>query len=89
MTYTVTAADSSTQDYLVTVTVAASSDKSITAFRFVNPSVIGMIDEGAKTISVTVPYGTDITALIPEINHNGAHITQNSGIAKNLTNPVT
>jgi len=45
--YTVTAADSSTQDYTVTVSVALSSAKAITAFSL-NGSV-GTINETNKT----------------------------------------
>ena len=64
VTYTVVASDGSTQAYVVTVTVAANSGKSITAFSFASLSVTGTINESAKTISVAVPYNTDVTGLV-------------------------
>jgi hypothetical protein len=57
VTYTVIAADSSTQDYIVTVTVAASPEKAITSYSI--NGVAGTINETAKTIAVTLPDGTD------------------------------
>jgi galactofuranose transport system substrate-binding protein len=64
VTYTVTAADASTANYVVTVTVAASSEKAITAFSFASPAATGTISESAKTISVVVPFKTDVTNLV-------------------------
>ena len=61
VTYTVTAADGSTVNYVVTVTVAKSSDKAITAFSFASPAATGTIDESAKTIALGVPHGTAVT----------------------------
>ncbi|MBU1106981.1 MAG: hypothetical protein KKB51_09965 [Candidatus Riflebacteria bacterium] len=89
VTYTVTAADSSAQPYVVTVTVAANPAKAITAFNFASPATIGVVDESAKTVALTVPSGTDVTALIPTITHTGASILPNTGVAQNFTNPVT
>ncbi|WP_419822766.1 S-layer homology domain-containing protein [Anoxybacterium hadale] len=91
VTYTVTAADSSTQQYTVTVSVAANPAKAITAFNFngLTPNVTGTVNEGAKTIALTVPYGTDVTALVPAITHTGASVSPNTGVAQNFTNPVT
>ena len=90
VTYTVTAADSSTQTYTVTVTVAANPAKEITAFNFngLNLPVTGTVNEASKTIALTVPYGTDITALVPTITHTGASISPNTGVAQNFTSPV-
>jgi hypothetical protein len=90
--YTVTAADSSTATYTVTVTVAASSAKAITAFSLAG--VAGTIDEAAKTITVTMPSGTTVTALVATFTTTGANVkvgstTQTSGTtANNFTNPV-
>ncbi|MBF0407394.1 MAG: DUF5018 domain-containing protein, partial [Candidatus Riflebacteria bacterium] len=89
VTYTVTAADTTTQNYVVTVTVSANPAKAITAFNFSSPSVTGVINEGAKTIALTVPYGTNVTALVPSITHTGSSISPNTGVARNFTNPVT
>ncbi|MFC4598798.1 S-layer homology domain-containing protein, partial [Cohnella hongkongensis] len=89
VTYTVTAADGSTQNYTVTVNVAASPAKAITAFSFASPAVTGTVNEANHTIAISVPYGTDVTSLTPTITHTGASISPNSGTAQNFTNPVT
>ena len=87
--YTVTAADATTQDYTVTVTVVA---KSITAFSLNGAQ--GTINQTAKTISVTVPTGTDVTALVATFTTTGSKVDingtkQTSGAtAHNFTSPV-
>ena len=88
--YTVTAEDGSTQAYVVTVTVALSDAKAITAFDFaaLDPDVVGVINEAAKTIALTVPFGTDVTALVPTIVHTGASVSPASGAAQDFTSPV-
>ena len=92
--YVVTAADGSTATYTVTVIVAPNSAKAITAFSFASPAATGTIDEGAKTIAVTVPNGTDVTALIASFTTTGASVKvgsagQVSGATPNdFTNPV-
>ena len=85
--YTVTAEDASTQAYTVTVNVLPSPLKDITSFKFTSftPNVSGAINQGTKKISITVPYGSDITNLAPTIAHTGASISPNSGIARNFT----
>ena len=96
VTYTVTAADASTQTYTVTVTVAASPAKAITAFSFqgLAPPVIGVINEAAHTIGLTVPFGTPVTALVATFATNGASVKvgaapQVSGTTANsFTSPV-
>ncbi|MCK9418442.1 MAG: SBBP repeat-containing protein [Nitrospirae bacterium] len=94
VTYTVTAADSSTATYTVTVTIAASSAKTITAFSFSSPVATGVINEITKTISVTVPNGTIVTALIASFATTGASVKvgttlQVSGTTPNdFTNPI-
>ncbi len=88
--YTVTAADSSTQKYTVTVTVSANPAKAITAFNFngLTPNVTGTVNEAGKTIALTVPFGTDVTALVPTITHTGASVSPNTGVDQNFTAPV-
>ncbi len=49
----------------------------------------GTVNEGAKTIALTVPYATDVTALVPTITHTGASVSPSSGTAQDFTNPVT
>ena len=56
VTLTVTAADGSTKEYIVTVTIPKKSEKAFTFFRFIeSPSAVGVIDEAKKTITVHVP----------------------------------
>jgi hypothetical protein len=87
--YTVTAETGSTQDYTVTVTISSSSsDKAITSFNFENPAAEGVITESTHSIAVTVPYGTDVTGLIPTITCTGETISPASGAAQDFTNPV-
>ena len=96
VTYTVTAEDSSTQDYKVTVTVAPdsskpSSSRDITSFDFkgLSPSVQGDINQSSRVISLTVPYGTNISNLVPAIKISGKTISPNSGVAQDFTKSVT
>ncbi|MDR2205025.1 MAG: DUF5018 domain-containing protein [Flavobacteriaceae bacterium] len=90
--YTVTAVDGSKATYTVTVNVegtGGSSAKQITAFSFVNPPATGIINETAKTIAVEVPFGTNVTALVPTISVSpGATVSPASGVAQNFSNPV-
>ena len=92
--YTVTAADNSTVTYTVAVTVASSSAKGLTAFSFTSPSATGTIDESAKTISVIVPNGTNVTAMVATFTTTGSSVkvgttVQVSGTTpNNFTNPV-
>jgi glycopeptide antibiotics resistance protein len=87
-TYTVTAADATTQAYVVTVTIALNPAKAITAFTF--PTSTGTtITEAAHTIAVTVPFGTVVTALVPSITHTGASINPDTGVANDFTSPAT
>ncbi len=92
--YTVTAADGSTASYTVTVTVAPSDNKAITAFSFASPPATGTIDENAKTIAMTVPFGTDVTALVATFTTTGASVKVGSTVqvsgttANNFTSPV-
>jgi uncharacterized repeat protein (TIGR02543 family) len=93
--YTVTAADGSTQAYVVTVTTASNTAKALTAFSFSSPSVTAVINESAKTVALTVPFGTDVTALVATFTSTGASVKvgttmQTSGTTpNNFTSPVT
>ncbi len=91
VTYTVTAADTTTQAYTVTVTVAPNPAKAITTFDFdaLSPVVTGVVNESAKTVALTVPYGTNVTTLVPTIIITGASINPASGVAQNFTSQVT
>lgn len=90
VTYTVTAADGSTQAYQVTVTPAINPAKAITAFNFISPvTATGIITEANHTITITVPYGTDVKSLTPTIIHTGVSVSPASGVAHDFTNPAT
>ena len=54
-----------------------SSEQAITAFSIVDPQTTGIIDENEKTIAVSVPYGTDVTALVATFTSTGAGVTVN------------
>jgi hypothetical protein len=104
-TYTVAGTDGSPQDYTVTVTVAGSSSKAITAFSF--PAVTWKepldgngvpINHYGTTISgtaitVRLPYGS--TTMVATFATSGASVTvggviQTSGVtSKDFKNPVT
>jgi hypothetical protein len=90
--YIVTAADSTTATYTVTVTIAPNTAKAITAYSLAG--VTGTINKTAKTIAVTVPYGTSVTALAATFTTTGASVkvgttTQTSGTTANdFTSPV-
>lgn len=90
--YVVTAADGTWATYTVVVTVSQISAKAITSYTLAGAA--GVINEGAKTIAVTKPAGTNVTALIATFLTDGASVkvagaTQTSGItANNFTSPV-
>jgi hypothetical protein len=93
--YIVTAGDTSTVTYSVTVTVAANSAKAITAYSFAGyTGAVGTINEGNKTIAVTVPYGTPVTALIATFTTTGTGVIVGTTVQtstttpNNFTNPV-
>ena len=85
--YTVTAASRPTATYTVHLFVALNSAKALTAYSFVGfAGNAGTVNETAKTISVTMPYGSDVSALIATFTTTGAAvkvagIAQSSGAA--------
>lgn len=92
VTYTVTAQDGSQQTYSVTVGVAANTERRLTGFAFnaLNPAAVGIIDESAKTVMVTVPAGTNLSALVPTVTLSAnATVSPASGVARNFSSPVT
>ncbi|MCK9345306.1 MAG: DUF5011 domain-containing protein [Candidatus Pacebacteria bacterium] len=96
--YVVTAEDDTTQSYTVSVVVESppvpplSSEKLITSFEVVVASTTfsGVVDNVVKTISITVPHGTNITSLTPMIAASlGATSSPATGVAQDFTNPIT
>lgn len=92
--YLVTAQNSSTQEYIVTVNVASilkSVEKQIISFKLsgVTPEADGTIDNDAHTVYAIVPDDTDLTQLTPIIGvSSGATISPESGKTQDFTNPV-
>ena len=67
-----------------------SKEKQIISFNFALPPAVGVINEKAKTVTVTVPANTNVTALTPVITLSSlATISPASGVAQNFTSPVT
>ncbi|MGE5480243.1 MAG: right-handed parallel beta-helix repeat-containing protein [Chloroflexota bacterium] len=63
----------------------------VTSFKFegISPVAVGVIDQTAKTIKVTVPSTTDVTYLAPTIVvSSGASVDPQSGVFMDFTNPV-
>lgn len=91
--YTVTASDASTASYTVTVTLAPSNEKLLTAFSI--SGIAGTINQATKEINVVMPRGTSVTALIDTFSTTGASIAvgttnQISGTTiNNFTSPVS
>jgi len=92
VTYTLTKG-ATTQDWIVTVTKPApTTGKDIVTFKFsgLNPEVIGIVTPSSKTVSLEVPAGTNVTALVPTITLSpNATVSPLSGAAQNFTSPVT
>ncbi len=99
VTYRVVAADRSTQDYVVTVTVASRSAHELTALSFrsaTNPGLAADVTAtiNGTTITATVPFGSTVGALVATFSTTGASVTvgdvaQISGTTINdFTTPV-
>jgi hypothetical protein len=71
--------------YLVTVREAASSDKNIVSFSIDGQVGESIIDEEEFTIHVTMPYGSDLSALAPAITIDGASVDPASDVVQNFT----
>ncbi len=100
VTYTVTAEDGTEQEYTVTVMIALNDAKEITVYSFpavpnpeLDAEVTGTIT--GTDISLTVPYGTDVTSLTAAFTATAESVTvggveQESGTTANdFTDPVT
>ena len=71
--------------------VTPSSEKLITSFHLLlNPEIIGAVDETNYTVTLNVPYGTDVKNLTSAIVISpGAAVSPASGVLQDFTNPVT
>lgn len=82
--YTVTAADGLTKTYTAHVVVLP-VDKEILSFTI--PGQVSSV-VGVDTVLVTMPKGTDVRALTPEIVYTGVSIAPDSGETVDFTGPV-
>jgi eukaryotic-like serine/threonine-protein kinase len=92
VSYIVTAEDGSKQTYNVAVSLGKSPEKDILTFAFngITPAVACTIDATTKTISATLPAGTDATKLVPTItNSPKATVSPATGVAQDFTKTVT
>ena len=66
-----------------------SSEKKILSFKFAAPAVEATISESAHTIVAVVPFGTNVTGLVPIITvSEKATVVPASGTVVDFTNPV-
>ena len=66
-----------------------SSENFITAFIFTEVSEATVtISNEDNTITILVPFGTDITALSPEVSISGVTMDPPTGTPQDFTNPV-
>jgi hypothetical protein len=65
----------------------SASDKEISGFSFASPAAEGVIS--GTDISISVPYGTNLTALVPSIIYSGASVSPESGTAQDFSAPVS
>lgn len=78
--YLVTAIDGSTASYTAAVIIAPDTAKEIIAFSL-NGINANVIDEASKTISVVLPYGTDLNNLFAKFTTTGIKVAVD-GIAQ-------
>jgi len=81
--YTVTAEDSGTQEYTVTVSVAVNTAKELSTFLFEASKNTALSSDASGTISgtdivLTVPYGTDVGGLVATFTTSGSSVSVNS-----------
>lgn len=69
--------------------------KALTSFGILQPPILGSIDEAAKTVSLSLPPATVLSALVPTFETTGARVlvggaVQTSGASvQNFSTPVT
>lgn len=93
VTYTVTANDGTTRKYIVVVKTLPSSARAITAFVFkaaANPGLASDITANIQgdSINANLPYGANLSNLIPMITITGVNISPGSGSAQNFSHTI-
>jgi hypothetical protein len=89
VSYLVTAENGLTRDYVVTVRAEDNDIKEITGFYFASPMAVGVIDQASHSITVKVPYGTNLYGLVPTVFYNGLSLDPVSGMANNFGSQAT
>jgi hypothetical protein len=91
VTYTVTAEDGITvQEWVVAIQTLPNTANDITSFMIPELLSPATIDHSEHTVWGVVPNGTDLSALVPDIEISpGASIDPPSGAATDFTAPVT
>jgi hypothetical protein len=89
-TYQVTAADGvTTQDWTIEVLVAPSREAEMVAISIPGQTAPAEIDTSLNLVSVEMPYGTDLTSLVPRVSvSEGATVDPPDGTAVDLSEPV-
>jgi hypothetical protein len=86
-TYTVSVENGEPRDYVVTVRQGDNNIKEITGFYFSDPVAVGVFDEPTHTITVKVPYGTNLSSLAPTVYYNGLSLDPVSGMKNDFSRP--
>jgi outer membrane protein assembly factor BamB len=93
ITYTVTAEDGTTKNYVVEVRRLKSSEKSITSFVFdiaENPALQSQVRGSIRNDSIllTFPFGTSLNGLRPKVTYAGETVTPTTLAAQDFSIPV-
>ncbi|MCC2625428.1 MAG: xynA1 3 [Burkholderiales bacterium] len=83
MVYTVHAADGSTKDYTVVITIASAIDKDITSFSIGNSK--GFIDEQSGTILLKLPFDAKLNSMIATFTTTGTFVTVGTDAQKQIS----
>lgn len=88
--YTVSAEDgSTTKIWTISVTIQANNQAEILTFD-VPSQISSTVNSLASTVNIVMPFGTNVTALIPTITiSTGATVTPLSGVVQDFTSNVT
>lgn len=93
--YDIVAEDGSVKTYDVQISFKPSDKNNFLYFAFSDPSVVGEIDNEEKTITITVPEGTDVSAMAPIISTSkestvyiGGEVQISGESVVDFTNPV-
>ncbi len=90
LVFTVTAADGATsQDWTVTVVIPFNTETDVVDFTLPEQTGPATISDLLHTVFIDVPYGTDVTALVPSIAlSSGASIDPAGGVSTDFSSTV-